>query len=97
MMDAIEFQKALQEIESLPDTDGGGASVSRQERDERFEFCYARRDMLAEMLTKVELSLNAIRIDIERLTEEERIELAEGPKPSFRRRATDIITGREIR
>jgi hypothetical protein len=92
-MDSLEFQKALQEIENLPDTEGGGTSISRQERDERFEFCYARRDILTEMMIKVELSLKSVTGEIERLTQEERVELTEGPKPSFRRRATDDILG----
>jgi hypothetical protein len=96
MIDMSDFEEALRQIESLPDTEGGGISVSRQDRHERIEFCYKRRDMLEELQTKTELSLKAIREDIIRLTEEERTELTEGPKgPSLRRRATDIIIGRE--
>jgi hypothetical protein len=95
-MDMHEFAVALREIENLPDTEGGGIPLPRQGRNEHIEFCYKRRDMLEELQTKTAISLKAIRKDIERLTEEERTELTEGPKgPSLRRRASDILTGRE--
>ncbi len=93
MMDEREFQEALRQIEGLPDTDGGGIAVSRQERKERLEFCYKRRDTYIELLSKTEIALKDVLSDIKRLTEEERVELTEEPKPSLRRRATDIITG----
>jgi hypothetical protein len=90
------FAETLRQIESLPDTEGGGMATSRHERKERIEFCYKRRDMLEELQTKTDLSLKAVREDIQRLTDEERTELNDGPKsPSFRRRASDILTGRE--
>jgi hypothetical protein len=94
MMDMHEFAVALREIENLPDTEGGGIGTARQERKERLEFCYKRRNMFEELQAKIDFSLAAVCEDIQRLTEEERVELAEGPKPSFRRRATDILTRR---
>jgi hypothetical protein len=92
-MDMHEYAVTLREIENLPDTAGGGMAASRQDRRESLEFCYKRRDMFEELLAKTDIALKDVLRDIERLTEEERIELAEGPKPSFRRRATDLIIG----
>lgn len=98
MMDEREFQEALRQIAGLPDTDGGGIGSSRQERKERLEFSYKRRDMFIELLSKTEIALKDVLGDIERLTKEESVELAEGPKePSPRRRATDMLIGPERR
>lgn len=92
----VIFAETLRQIESLPDTEGGGTSVSRQERNERIEFAYARRDTLTTLLIKTQLWLQDTERDIQRLTEEERVELADEPKiSSLRRRATDIITRRK--
>ena len=96
MMDEREFQEALREIEGLPDTDGGGIGSSRQGRKERLEFCYKRRDMFIELLSKTEIALKDVLGDIERLTKEESAELAEGPRePSPRRRANDVLIDSE--
>jgi hypothetical protein len=93
-MNTHDFAETLRQIESLPDTDGGGTSIPQQERSERIEFCYKRRDMLEELLAKTEVAISDIRNDIKRLTKEEEQELVEGPKPSLRRRSTDVMLGR---
>jgi hypothetical protein len=95
-MDEHEFDEALREIESLPDTAGGGVGSSRHDRKERIEFAYQRRDTLEELLSKTQTSLHCVQEEIRRLTQEERDEMMRGPQlPRPRRRASDRIIGDE--
>jgi hypothetical protein len=93
-MDEREFNEALREIESLPDTAGGGIGSSRHERIERIELAYKRRDLFEGLLAKAQISFNDVQEEIRCLTQEERDELVKGPQPPRpRRRAGDRIIG----
>lgn len=91
---AIIFTETLRQIESLPDTEGGGIGSSLHDRKERIEFAYKRRDLLEELLCKTQISLHDVQEEIRRLTQEERDELAKGSQlPRPKRRANDRIIG----
>jgi hypothetical protein len=93
-MDEREFNEALREIESLPDTAGGGIGSTHHERRERIELAYKRRDLFEGLLSKAQISLNDVQEEIRRLTQEERDELVKGAQPPRpRRRANDRIIG----
>lgn len=95
-MDDREFNEALREIESLPDTNGNGLGTPREQRNEQIEFAYKRRDLFKTLLTKAHLSLEDVEDEIKRLIEEERVELASGrslPGHPLRRHTDNLLEG----